>query len=64
MAASQRCRYTAADTGQTEVVAEYRNTSFAEVANNGLHVFDLLWTLRAIEQNIVPVCGIEVFDRG
>src|SRR5580704_6873617 len=60
MAASQWGGHTAAYASKTEVVPEYRNTSFAETANNGLHVFDLLRTLRAIEENIVPVRGIKV----
>src|SRR5580704_3892009 len=64
MAASQRGSYAAADTGKTEVVPEYWNTGFAETANNGLHVFDLLRALRTVEQNIVPMRGIEVLDRG
>ena len=56
--------YAAAYSGQTEVVAEYRNSGFAEAANNGLHFLDLLRTLRTIEQNVVPVRGIEILDRG
>ena len=49
---------------QTEVVSEHRNTSFAKAANDGLHFLDLLRTLRTVEQNVVPVCGIEILDRG
>src|SRR5208282_3709381 len=63
-AAPQRRSYTAAYACQTEVVAEYRNAGLAETANDGLHFLDLLRTLRTIEQNIVPVRGVEVLDCG
>ena len=48
---------------QTEVVAEHWNSRFAEAANDGLNFFDLLRALRAVKQDIVPVRGVEVFDR-
>jgi hypothetical protein len=64
MAAPQRPRHTAADPRQTEVIAEYRDTGFPKAANDGLHFLDLLGTLWTIEQNIVPVRRIEIFDRG
>src|SRR5258708_29882512 len=64
MATSQRGGYTAAYASQTEIVAEHRNAGFAKTANDGLHFLDLSRTLRTIEQNIVPVRRIEVFDCG
>src|ERR1700677_536368 len=48
---------------QTEDVPEHRNASLAQMANDGLDCLDLLRPLRAIEQNVVPVRGIEVLNR-
>ena len=57
VAASQRCSYATAHAGQAEVVSQHRNAGFTHAANNCFDLFDLLRTLRAVEQNVVPVAG-------
>ncbi len=64
VSASERGGYAAADAGQAEVVAQNRNAGFAHAANDCFDLFDLLRALRAVEKNVVPVCGVEIFDRG
>ena len=63
MTASIGSRDAPAYASQTEVVTKHRNARFAQAANHGFDVFDLLWTLRTVEQNVVPVRGIDVLDR-
>ena len=64
VSASERGGDAAADTGQAEVVTQHRNARFAHPANNSFDFFDLLRPLRAVEKNVVPVCGIEILDGG
>src|ERR1700679_50914 len=61
---AKRSGHAAANTGEAEVVAEHWNASVAHAANDGLHFLDLLRTLWTIEQNVVPVRGVKVLDRG
>ena len=63
VSASERGGDAAADPGQAEVVAQNWNAGFAHAANDCFNLFDLLRALRAVQKNVVPVCGIEIFDR-
>src|SRR5579872_293091 len=55
--------HTPAYASKTEVIAEHGNTRFAKPPNNSLNFLDLLRTSRTVEQNIVPVRWIKIFDR-
>ncbi|OPZ75082.1 MAG: hypothetical protein BWY82_00422 [Verrucomicrobia bacterium ADurb.Bin474] len=50
------------DPGETEIVSHDRNPSSAHPTNNGLHVFDVLRTLRSIQQDIMPMSRVKIFD--
>ena len=62
-AARERPGHAAAHAGDAEVVAEHRNAGLADAADDRLAVFEVLALLRAVEQHVVPVGRIEVFDR-
>ena len=47
---------------QAEVVSQHRNSSFTHISNNRLYVFNVLGPARAVEKNVVPMCGIEILD--
>jgi hypothetical protein len=46
-----------------EVVAHHRNARLAQAADDRLEVLKLPLLLRAVEQHVVPVGGVEVLDR-
>lgn len=54
---------TSAHSGEAEVVAEDRNARFPDVADDLLEMLHLGLLIRAVQQNVVPVGGIEVFHR-
>ena len=54
----------ARDAGDAEVVAEHGDAGFAHVAKDGFDVFDVLGAARAIDEDVVPVGGVEVLDGG
>ena len=61
-AARERPGHTPAHAGDAEVVAHYRNTRLAHVADDRFHIFEMLALARPVEQHVVPVCGVEIFD--
>ncbi len=46
-----------------EIVAHDRDPRLPHPAQDRLHVLDVLRALRAVEQDVVPVRGVEVLDR-
>jgi len=52
----------AANAGNAEVVAHDGNPRLADAPDDGLDVLELLFFLRAVQQNVVPMGGIEIFD--
>ena len=52
-----------AHSGQTEVVSQHRNARVSQPPNECFYFFDLLRALRAIQQNVVPVRRIDIFNR-
>lgn len=48
--------------GRREVVADRRDLSLSHVSDDLLQVFQLLGLPRAVQQDIVPLRGIEIFD--
>src|SRR4051794_12051479 len=62
LAASERAFHSSADARNAEVVADDRNAGLADAADDGFDVFQLLALARPIEQDVVPMGWIEVFD--
>ena len=62
LAAGIVARGAAGDAGDAEIVAENRDARLPDAADDGFDVFDVAGALRAIEEDVVPVGGIEVFD--
>jgi hypothetical protein len=52
------------DAGDAEVIAEDGDAGFAHVTKNGFDVFDVLGSARSIDEDVVPVGGVEVLDGG
>ena len=63
LAACERAFDAAGDSGDRKVVAEDRNAGAADVANDRFEILKLLALLWTVEQHVVPMGGIEVFDR-
>ena len=61
-AAPQRPADPATNAGQAEVVSEHRDSGLSHPPNNCPDLFDLLRTLRAVQQNVMPVRGVEILD--
>ncbi len=62
-APGERPNHMPPDPGDAEVVAQHGDTGLAHPPHDRLDVLELLGLLRAIEENVVPVGRIEVFDR-
>ena len=52
-----------ANARDAEVVAHDRNSRIAEIANNFFYIFELRLFFRAVEQNVVPMRRIKIFNR-
>lgn len=52
------------DAGDAEVVAEDGDAGFAHVTKDGFDVFDVLGAAGAVDEDVVPVGGVEVLDGG
>ena len=59
---SKRSFHATAHTRNAEVVANHGNADLAHAANDRFHILQVLPLLRTIEQNIVPMCWVEILD--
>ena len=62
VAAGGAAGHAAGHAGEREVVADDGDAGFADIADHLFDLFDLLCALRAIQEDVVPVRGIEVLD--